>query len=200
MAYSDLKISVPRRLEVDPPAELGPSKFPSNIDQLKLIEYSSVPAGGQLEEDLRQYYTLMASVASNNASNQDLTTLKDLMVRIRNYILTEDDYNLMADSIRTTQQYLINSLQAADGNYELISVVAQQLVDQLNDWSEWLQDEISTLAATKGLGAPVVYGEVNPGSSALGYLWIDESLDDDYIAPALSFDGEMLTFEGRDGD
>ena len=130
MAYQEIKISVPRRLEVDPPASLGPSKFPTNVDQLKLIEYSSVPAGGQLESDLRQYYTLLASVASNNASHQDLTTLKDLMVRIRDYVLTEDDYNLMADSIRTTQEYLRNSMEAADGNYELISAVDRQLADQ----------------------------------------------------------------------
>ena len=48
----DLKIQVPRRLEIDPPANVGPSKFPSVVDQLKVIEYSSVPSGGQLEKDL----------------------------------------------------------------------------------------------------------------------------------------------------
>ena len=196
--YQDLKISVPRRLEVEPPQKLGPSQFPSNVDQLKMIEYSSVPAGGQLENDLRQYYTLLASVASNNASQQDLTTLKDLMVQIRNYVLTEDDYNLMADSIRTTQEYLVKSIEAADGNYELISAVAEQLVDQLNDWSVWLQKEIATLAAKQGLGAPVVYSEVSPGPSAIGYLWIEDNISDDYIAPILSFNGELPTMEGRD--
>lgn len=195
--YQDLKISVPRRLEVEPPQKLGPSQFPSNVDQLKIIEYSSVPAGGQLENDLRQYYTLLASVASNNASHQDLTTLKDLMVQIRNYVLTEDDYNLMADSIRTTQEYLVKSLEAADGNYELISAVAEQLVDQLNDWSVWLQREIATLAAKQGLGAPVIYSELNPGPSAMGYLWVDDNISDDYIAPILSFNGELPTVEGR---
>ena len=195
--YQDLKISVPRRLEVEPPQKLGPSQFPSNVDQLKIIEYSSVPAGGQLENDLRQYYTLLASVASNNASHQDLTTLKDLMVQIRNYVLTEDDYNLMADSIRTTQEYLVKSLEAADGNYELISAVAEQLVDQLNDWSAWLQREIATLAAKQGLGAPVIYSELNPGPSAIGYLWVDDNISDDYIAPILSFNGELPTVEGR---
>lgn len=193
----DIKISVPRRLEIEPPGKLGPSQFPSNIDQLKIIQYSSVPAGGQLESDLRQYYTLLASVASNNASHQDLTTLKDLMVRIRDYVLTEDDYNLMADSIRTTQQFLINSIEAADGNYELISSIAQQLADQLNEWSIWLQQEIATLAAEKGLGAPVVFGEVNPGPSAIGYLWVNEGIPDDFIAPVLSFNGDIPTMEGR---
>lgn len=195
--YQDLKISVPRRLEIEPPQKLGPSQFPSNVDQLKMIEYSSVPAGGQLENDLRQYYTLLANVASNNASHQDLTTLKDLMVQIRNYVLTEDDYNLMADSIRTTQEYLVKSIEAADGNYELISAVAEQLVDQLNDWSVWLQGEIATLASQQGLGAPVVYSESSPGSSAIGYLWIDDNVSDDYIAPILSFNGELPTLEGR---
>lgn len=198
MAYQEIKISVPRRLKVDPPASLGPSKFPTNVDQLKLIEYSSVPAGGQLESDLRQYYTLLASVASNNASHQDLTTLKDLMVRIRDYVLTEDDYNLMADSIRTTQEYLRNSMEAADGNYELISAVAQQLTDQLNEWSLWLQSEIATLGAKQGLGAPVIFGEVNPGPSAMGYLWVNEGIPEDFIAPVMSFDGELSTLQGRE--
>lgn len=185
--YRDLRISVPRRLEVDRPSKLGPSNFPTSIDQLKLLEYSSVPAGGQLEADLKKYYSIMSNVAGNTATQQDLTTLKDLMVRVRNYILTEDDYNLLADSIRTTQQYLINSMDAADGNYELISTIADQLVDQINDWSEWLQLEIGTLASQQGLGAPVYFGEVSPGPSAIGYLWVDESLDDDFIAPTLSF-------------
>lgn len=183
----DLKITVPRRMEVDPPANVGPSQFPSNIDQLKLIEYSSVPAGGQLEKDLQTYYNLLGSIASNNGSPQDLVTLKSLMVRIRNYVLTEDDYNLMADAIRTSQGYMIASMEAADGNYELISVVAQQLVDQLNEWSLWLQEELATLAAEQGLGAPVIYGEQAPGPSAVGYLWINDNLPDDYIASRISF-------------
>lgn len=193
MAYlQELKINVPRRNEINPPTKMGPSQFPSSIDQLKLIEYSSVPNGGQLEKDLKDYYTLMASVASNNASPQDLVTLKSLMVRIRNYVLTEDDFNLMSDSIRTTQSYLKASIEAADGNFELISVVAEQLVDQINEWSLWLQEELAILATGKNLGAPVIYGEFSPGPSALGYLWVNDNIPDDYIAPRLIWDDQDI--------
>ncbi len=87
-------------------------------------------------------------------------------------------------------------LQKNAGNYELISSVAQQLTDQINEWSIWLQSEIATLGATKGLGAPVIFGEVNPGPSAMGYLWVEE-LSDDFVAPVLSFNGDFPTLEGR---
>lgn len=181
----ELEITVPRRLEVDPPANIGPSKFPSSIDQLKVIEYSSIPAGGQLESDLHDYYSLLANVANNTASEQDLVKLKEIMLRVRNYVLTEDDFNLMADAVRTTQSYIKASLDAADGNYELVSSVAQQLVDQINDWSTWLEGELAKLATGQGLGAPVIYSEAAPNPSAIGYLWLNTYLGDDYIAPTI---------------
>lgn len=184
----ELNISIPRRLEIDPPANTGPSKFPSVIDQLKVIEYSSVPAGGQLEKDLSRYYSIMANVAQNTASEQDYVALKEIMLRVRNYVLTEDDFNLMADAVRTTQTYLKTSMEAADGNYELISVVAEQFVNQVNEWSEWLEKELAKIAVNKNWGAPVIYGANRPNPSAIGYLWINNSLPDSYIAPLMTFD------------
>lgn len=188
MIKPNLEITVPRRLEIDPPAKIGPSKFPSAIDQLKIIEYSSIPAGGQIETDLSNYYSLMARIASNSASEQDLISLKEIMLRVRNYVLTEDDFNLMADAVRTTQSYVKAAVEAADGNFELVSSVAQQIVDQINDWSTWLQSELAQIAVNKNWGAPVIFGSQNPGPSAIGYLWINNELPDDYIAPTLVFD------------
>lgn len=188
MTRPDLKISIPRRIEIDPPANVGPSKFPSSIDQLKVIEYSSVPAGGQLEKDLGDYYRILANVAQNTASEQDYVSLKELMLRVRNYVLTEDDFNLMSDAVRTTQSYVKTSIEAADGNYELISVVAEQHIDQLNEWSQWLEIELAKIGANKGWGAPVIYGSLRPDPSAIGYLWINNTLPDSYIAPMINFD------------
>ncbi len=188
--YKKLDVTIPRRLEVDPPANIGPSKFPSAVDQLKVIEYSSVPAGGQLERDLREYYLLVSSVAGNTASEQDLVRLKEIMLRVRNYVLTEDDFNLMADAVRTTQSYLKAALDAADGNFELVSSVAQKLVDQINDWSSWLEGELANIATNKNWGAPVIYSEQSPNPSALGYLWLNTYLGDDYVAPAMFWNQE----------
>jgi len=188
--FEKLDIQVPRRLEIDPPANTGPSKFPSTVDQLKTIEYSSVPSGGQLENDLKEYYTILANVANNSASERDYVNLKDLMLRVRNYVLTEDDFNLLADSVRTTQAYMKSSIEAADGNYELISVIAQQLVDQINEWSLWLQSELADVATNKNVGAPIIYSDLHPGPSAVGYLWL-QPMEDVYIAPALSMDPDV---------
>lgn len=184
-----IDVSIPNIIDVGRPKDLGPSVFPNSVDQLKLINYSAVPAGGQIEKDLQQYYLYMSKVASNTASESDLVSLKQLMVRVREYIVTEDDFNLMADSVRTTQEYLLNALQAENRNFSVISEVAQSLADNLNAWSTVLQEELAKLAAEGGTtGAPVIYSKMNPGNSALGYLWIDREMEENYIAPPLSYD------------
>lgn len=184
-----IDVSIPNIIDVGRPKDLGPSVFPNSVDQLKLINYSAVPAGGQIEKDLQQYYLYMSKVASNTASESDLVSLKQLMVRVREYIVTEDDFNLMADSVRTTQEYLLNALQAENRNFSVISEVAQSLADNLNAWSTVLQEELAKLAAEGGTaGAPVIYSKMSPGNSALGYLWIDREMEESYIAPPLSYD------------
>lgn len=198
MSLPELEISIPRRQEIKPPISQGPSKFPHSVDELKTIEYSSVPAGGQLEKDLQQYYTLMAAVASNSATEQDLLTLKSLMLKVRSYVLTEDDFNLMADAVRTTQEYLRESIIAADGNFELVSSLTDTFVAQLNNWSMALEQELQKLATQKNLGAPVIYGDINPGASAIGYLWIDTSPDSGDIAPMYDPDGYLSQFQAGD--
>lgn len=187
----EINISLPQRIEIGRPADIGPSVFPSSVDQLKLINYSSIPAGGQVETDLRNYYRLMSKVASNTAEEQDLISLKALMVRVREYVVTEDDFNLMADSVRTTQEYLLNAIDAEAYNFSKISDVAQQLADNLNTWSANFQQEIAEYAAQGGtVGAPVIFSVEHPGNSALGYLWINNEIEEDFLAPTLSFDKE----------
>lgn len=193
----NLEINVGRRIPIVNPAKIGPSVFPHEIDQLKIIEYSSVPAGGKIESDLKEYYTLLRSVATNNATEEDIVALKNIMVRVRNYVVTEDDYNLMVDSIRATQEYLLNSIEAADGNFELVSTVASQHIEQLNEWSYWFQDEINKLATEKGLGGAVLFGDTSPGPSAFGYLWVNTDFDGDYVAPGMFFDEENRDIRGQ---
>lgn len=198
----ELNIQLPNRIEIGRPADLGPSTFPSSVDRLKLLEYSAVPAGGQLEKDLGNYYRLMSKVASNSASEQDLISLKSLMVRVREYIVTEDDFNLMADSVRTTQEYLLNAIDAEAYNFDKVGEVAQQLSDNLNKWSTAFQIELAAHSAAGGtIGAPVIYSSSYPGVSAKGYLWINEELGESYIAPRVSFNPDapiksVLDIEG----
>lgn len=193
----EINIKIPQRLEIPRPADIGPSVFPGTVDQLKLIQYSAVPAGGQLERDLHNYYAYMSKVASNTASEQDLVSLKALMVRVREYIVTEDDFNLMADAVRTTQEYMLNAISEESKNFTSVAEVARQLSDNLNNWSEVFQLELAKVQSKGTSGAPVVYSVQHPGSSSLGYLWINREIGENYIAPTLSFDPETPIYEGN---
>lgn len=187
----EINIKLPKRLDIPTPARIGPSAFPGAVDQLKLINYSSVPAGGQIETDLQNYYSLLAKVASNSASEQELLSLKSLMVRIREYVVTEDDFNLMADAVRTTQEYVLAAIGEESNNFTAISQLVGEFSEQLNDWSKKWQADLSA-AQVKGtvLGAPVVFSRNRPTSIAggFGYLWVNNEVDDNFIAPTLSWD------------
>lgn len=197
MAIPQINVKIPQRLDIPRPADIGPSVFPGAVDQLKLIQYSAVPAGGQLETDLRNYYSYMAKVASNTASEQDLVSLKALMVRVREYIVTEDDFNLMADSVRTTQEYLLNAISEESKNFTSIAEVSRQLASNLNAWSASFQAELAKVQSKGTSGSPVVYSVQHPGTSALGYLWINREVEENFIAPTLSFDPENPILQGN---
>lgn len=192
-----IDIKIPQRLEIPRPADIGPSVFPGAVDQLKLIQYSAVPAGGQLEKDLHNYYAYMSKVASNTASEQDLVSLKALMVRVREYIVTEDDFNLMADAVRSTQEYMLNAISEESKNFTSIAEISRQLSDNLNAWSATFQQELAKVQSKGTTGAPVVYSVEHPGSSALGYLWINREIGENFIAPTLSFDPENPILQGN---
>lgn len=188
-----IDITFPRRLEIPKPARIGPSVFPGSVDQLKLINYSSVPAGGQIEQDLKNYYMLLSNVASNQATEEELLSLKALMVRIREYVVTEDDFNLMADAVRTTQEYLLNAIDQEANNFTAITQVASQLITEINNWTAAFEADLAAAqAAGTALGAPVVFSSTQPTSPAggFGYLWIDSNVGEEFIAPMLSFDPE----------
>jgi len=194
MTIKPINVQLPKRLDIPTPARIGPSAFPGSVDQLKLINYSAVPAGGQIEHDLRNYYTLLAKVASNTASEEELLSLKALMVRIREYVVTEDDFNLMSDAVRTTQEFLLAALDQESNNFTAITQVMESFATQLNNWSEAWQKDLNN-AQTKGtaLGAPVVFGAERPTTpaGAFGYLWVNNEVRNDFVAPDLSWDPDF---------
>lgn len=187
----EINISFPRRLEIPKPARVGPSVFPGSVDQLKLIQYSAVPAGGQIEQDLKNYYMLLSNVASNQATEEELLSLKALMVRIREYVVTEDDFNLMADAVRTTQEYLLAAIDQEANNFTAITQIATELSTEINNWTRaFEQDLANAQAAGTALGAPVVFSSQQPVNPAggFGYLWLDTTIEEDFIAPTMSWD------------
>lgn len=154
----EIRFELPQSLEpIDVPAQVGPSVFPQNIDQLKTIDYSAVPNDSILEAKLSRYYELLSLVASNNASDNDLSELQRIMLDVRNYVLTEEDFNLMADAVRTTQIYLKNAAEANINNYKAVSDVSMALVDKLNDWTKSLSNKIDQLGKIPSLSMEATY-------------------------------------------
>lgn len=84
------------------------SQFPFQVDELKMLAWTSPPEA--MKVDLARYHVLMSIVLNEPDTikrQQAQTELNELLPRIRGYVLTEQDYNLMADAILTTQRYIL---------------------------------------------------------------------------------------------
>lgn len=184
---TDMQLQLPGNLQTIPvPVKTGPSNFPHNIDQLKTIEYSSVPADGIIDAKLKRYYELLGLVASNMASEENLNELQHLSIEIRQYIVTEDDYNLLADAVRTTQIYLKNASEANVNNYVAITQVLQIFLDQLNTWSKQLNTLTNNLNVTPSVLVDGYYmGKYEPvppkNYSGRVIYWVDTSNEEEYV-------------------
>lgn len=90
----------------------GASAFPTTVDKekLKTLTYQA-PSSATMKTKLGRYHTLMAKVTSGTNTAGELTELKALLIEIRSYVLTEDDLNLMVDSINKIQEYIYTFLK-----------------------------------------------------------------------------------------
>lgn len=178
----NINLSLPQSLEsIDVPVQVGPSSFPNNIDQLKTIDYSSIPEDNILEQKLSRYYQLLSIISSNNATEKEISELQRIMLDVRNYVLTEEDFNLMADAVRTTQIYLKNAADANVNNYTAMTTAIKVLSDELNQWTQHLNNMIETLGQIPSIVSNQDYSfgpnqptkapdNYNPGDT---YYWVD---------------------------
>lgn len=195
--YFDL----PESLEpIAVPVQVGPSVFPNNIDQLKTIDYSSVPNDSILEAKLSRYYQLLSVVASNQATEEDLSELQRILLDVRNYVLTEEDFNLMADAVRTTQIYLKNAAEANINNYKSVSVVLKDFVENMQEWTQSLNQRIDNIGTIPSLATGLDYSfgpnqptQVPNGYENSVYYWCDTSNENFILKKANVEEGGKLT-------
>lgn len=185
----NIHLGLPQSLEsIDVPVQVGPSSFPNNIDQLKTIDYSAVPNDSILEAKLSRYYQLLSIIAGNNATEKDISELQRLMIDVRNYVVTEEDFNLMADAVRTTQIYLKNAADANVNNYRAISEAVNALSESLNDWTLNLNQAIERIGSIPTVTGVENYsfGPNQPTKAPIGtepgsnYYWVDTA-NGDYV-------------------
>lgn len=176
-----LKVDLPQSLEpISIPMQVGPSSFPHNIDQLKTIDYSSSPNDSVLEQKLSRYYQLLSYVASNTASEENISELQRILIDVRNYVLTEEDFNLMADAVRTTQIYLKNAADANVNNYTALTTLLLEFTEDLNRWVKQLNTKIDGLGLMPSIanGLTYSYGPQQPTKApdtypSNKYYWVD---------------------------
>lgn len=86
----------------------NPSVFPLKADNFKTLNYETA-SESELNKDLSDYYTIMSKIMSpdKTATQEDLNNLTVLTSKIRNYVLTDEDYNLMVGAIHEIQAYVL---------------------------------------------------------------------------------------------
>ena len=85
----------------------NPSQFPLEEDSFKGLNYQSA-ANSDLNSQLAQYYDIMNKIMSGSASSADLTNLTSLTSQIREYVLTDEDYNLVVGALQNMQSYILS--------------------------------------------------------------------------------------------
>lgn len=93
----------------------NPSAFPLAEDRFKGLNYQTA-SKSELNKELGEYYEIMSRVMSGTAGSSDLGKLQSLTTKIREYVLTDDDYNLVIGSLQNIQSYILKFMYTDIGN------------------------------------------------------------------------------------
>ncbi len=89
----------------------NPSAFPLKEDSFKGLNYQTA-ASSDLNSQLAQYYSIMNKIMSGTANDTDLVNLTSITAQIREYVLTDEDYNLVVGALQNMQSYVLNFMYA----------------------------------------------------------------------------------------
>lgn len=84
----------------------NPSSFPMREDVFKNLNYQSA-AQSELNSQMKQYYDILSKIMGGTATTQDIANLETITSEIREYVLTDDDYNLIIGALQNMQAYVI---------------------------------------------------------------------------------------------
>ena len=142
------------------PVPLGISSFPEQIDVLKILDFSTEADG---KEKLTAYYTAMANYYSN-PSAANLALLDSAASDAKSYILTDEDYNSLAQSIMNTQLYLKQYLP------QIAAVTEAQVESFVNNADDYYIQDSNAYTVYKSTTQP---SSVVIGGTTKDYVWFD---------------------------
>lgn len=103
----------------------NPSAFPLAKDNFKGLNYQSA-SKSELKTQLAEYYAIMNRVMAGTKTDTDLANLTTLTAQIREFVLTDEDYNLVVGALQNMQTYILNFM------YTDINNKAKAMDAQLN--------------------------------------------------------------------
>ena len=103
----------------------NPSAFPLTTHNFKGLNYQS-SFFSLLKTQLAEYYAIMNRIMAGTKTDADLANLTTLTTQIREFVLTDEDYNLVVGALQNMQTYILNFM------YTDINNKAKAMDAQLN--------------------------------------------------------------------
>lgn len=103
----------------------NPSAFPMAADAFKNLNYQTAQQS-ELNTQMKEYYEILARIMGGNTKSGDMQQLENLTGQIREFVLTDDDYNLVIGALQNMQTYVISFM------YGDITRKAQAMDTELN--------------------------------------------------------------------
>ena len=85
----------------------NPSAFPMAADVFKNLNYQTAQQS-ELNTQMKEYYEILARIMGGNTKSGDMQQLENLTGQIREFVLTDDDYNLVIGALQNMQAYIIS--------------------------------------------------------------------------------------------
>ena len=85
----------------------NPSAFPMAADVFKNLNYQTAQQS-ELNTQMKEYYEILARIMGGNTKPGDMQQLENITGQIREFVLTDDDYNLVIGALQNMQTYVIS--------------------------------------------------------------------------------------------
>ena len=103
----------------------NPSAFPMAADVFKNLNYQTAQQS-ELNTQMKEYYEILARIMGGKTKPGDIQQLENITGQIREFVLTDDDYNLVIGALQNMQAYIISFM------YGDITRKAQAMDTELN--------------------------------------------------------------------
>ena len=85
----------------------NPSAFPMAADVFKNLNYQTAQQS-ELNTQMKEYYEILARIMGGKTKSGDMQQLENITGQIREFVLTDDDYNLVIGALQNMQAYIIS--------------------------------------------------------------------------------------------